>query len=172
MDYLILSHFLVIFVTILSIFFAYFRDGVLLLTGIAKGGAVYYFAYASNLNKKRMKEHCPQAKPVSIVTLHHYRLAFSGWSRQWRGGLATIQPFRGERVLGAIYEVSEEDLRRLDKHEDCPASCSRVNIGVNNDFGELIEAVTYVRVGRADQAAPSKEYLAVIQQGYRDWGII
>jgi hypothetical protein len=45
-------------------------------------------------------------------------------------------------------------------------------VGVNNDFGELIEAVTYVRTGRVEETRPSQEYLAVIQQGYRDWGII
>jgi gamma-glutamylcyclotransferase len=156
----------------LFIFFAYFRDGVLLLTGTAREEAVYYFAYASNLNKKQMKERCPQAKPVSAVTLHHYKLAFSGWSRKWRGGVATIQPFRGEKVPGAIYEVSEEDMRRLDRYQDCPASCSRIKVGVNNDFGELIEAVTYVGTGRVEETRPSQEYLAVIQQGYRDWGII
>ena len=133
---------------------------------------MHYFAYGSNLNKKQMKERCPAARPVSIVTLHHYKLAFSGWSRKWRGGVATIRPFRGERVLGAIYELSEEDLRRLDKSQGAPDLYTRVNIGVNDDFGGLIEAVTYVRTGRADEAAPSKEYLAVIQQGYRDWGII
>jgi len=156
----------------MSIFFAYFRDGVLLLTGTARGEAVYYFAYASNLNKKQMKERCPMAKPMSIVSLHHYKLAFSGWSRKWRGGVATIQPFRGEKVLGAIYEVSEEDLRRLDKYEDCPATYNRVKVGVNDDFGELIEAVTYVRVGRTEETRPSPDYLKIIQQGYRDWGII
>lgn len=133
---------------------------------------MYYFAYASNLNKKQMKERCLMAKPVAVVTLHHYRLVFSGWSRNWRGGLATIQPFRGEKVPGAIYELSEEDMKRLDRYEDCPATYSRLKVGVNNDFGELIEAVTYIRSGRADEAPPSKEYLAVIQQGYRDWGII
>jgi gamma-glutamylcyclotransferase len=133
---------------------------------------VYYFAYASNLNKKQMKERCPAARPVSMVTLHHYRLAFSGWSRKWRGGMATIQPFRGEKVTGAIYELSEGDMKRLDKYEDCPASYSRINVGVNDDFGGLIEAVSYIRTGRADEASPSREYLAVIQQGYRDWGII
>jgi len=133
---------------------------------------VHYFAYGSNLNKQQMKERCPAARPVSIVILHHYKLVFGGWSRKWRGGVATIQPFRGERVLGAIYELSEEDLRRLDKNQGAPDLYTRVNIGVNDDFGGLIEAVTYVRTGRADEAAPSKEYLAVIQQGYRDWGII
>jgi gamma-glutamylcyclotransferase len=133
---------------------------------------VYYFAYASNLNKQQMHERCPAAKPTAIVILHHYKLVFRGWSRKWRGGVATIQPFRGERVMGAIYEVSEEDMKRLDRYEDCPATYSRINVGVNDDFGELIEAVAYIRAKRADEAKPSQEYLAVIQQGYRDWGII
>jgi gamma-glutamylcyclotransferase len=133
---------------------------------------LYYFAYATNLSKQQMKERCPAARAVSSVTLHHYKLVFRGWSRKWRGGLATIQPFRGERVPGAIYEVSEEDMRRLDRYEDCPATYSRFRVGVSDDFGGLLEAETYIRAGRADEAAPSREYLAVIQQGYRDWGII
>jgi gamma-glutamylcyclotransferase len=136
------------------------------------GEALYYFAYGSNLSKEQMRERCPQARPVSAVTLHHYRLVFGGWSRKLRGGVATIQPFRGEKVAGAIYELSEEDMKRLDRYEDCPATYNRIKIGVNNDFGELIEAVTYIRARRAEEAPPSKEYLAVIQQGYRDWGII
>lgn len=133
---------------------------------------MYYFAYGSNLSKKQIGERCPMARPVSAVTLHHYRLVFSGWSRKWRGGVATIQPFRGEKVAGAIYELSEEDMKRLDSYQDCPAKYSRIKVGVNNDFGELIEVVTYIRAQRAEEARPSQEYLAVIQQGYRDWGII
>jgi gamma-glutamylcyclotransferase len=133
---------------------------------------LYYFAYASNLSKEQMRERCPTARPVSAATLHHYRLVFSGWSRQRRGGVATIQPFRGEKVAGAVYELAEEDMKRLDRYQDCPASYSRINVKVNNDFGELIEAVTYIRARRAEEAPPSKEYLALIQQGYRDWGII
>ena len=74
-------------------------------------------------------------------------------------------------LLGML-ELSEEDLRRLDKYEGVPDLYTRVNVGVNDDFGGLIEAVTYVRTGRADEAQPSKEYVAVIKQGYRDWGII
>lgn len=133
---------------------------------------MYYFAYGSNLSKKQMKERCPNSKPVAIVTLHHYKLVFVGWSRQWRGGVASIKPFRGEKVLGAIYEISEEDLRRLDKYEGAPDAYARMKIAVTNDFGEQIEAITYVKAGRVEEAQPSKEYLSAIQQGYRDWGII
>jgi len=146
---------------------------VLLLTGIATlGELVYYFAYGSELSKKQVKERCPGSKPVSIVTLHNYKLVFVGWSRQWRGGVASIKPFRGEKVLGAIYEISEEDLRRLDKYEGYPDIYTRMKIVVTNDFGEQIEAVTYVKAGRLEEIQPSREYLLAIQQGYRDWGII
>jgi gamma-glutamylcyclotransferase len=133
---------------------------------------MYYFAYASNLNKKQMKERCPNAKPVSVATLSHYRLVFVGWSRKWHGGYANIQPFRGEKVIGVVYEVSEEDMKKLDKYEDCPGTYNRINVILNDDFGRRIDAVAYIRAGRAEAALPSKEYLAVIEQGCRDWGIL
>jgi gamma-glutamylcyclotransferase len=146
---------------------------MLLLAGIANlRELVYYFAYGSNISKKQMKERCPGSRPLSIVTLHHYKLIFVGWSRQWRGGVASIKPFRGEKVLGAIYEISEEDLRRLDKYQGYPDIYTRMKVAVTNDFGELIEAVTYVKAGRLEETQPSREYLSAIQQGYRDWGII
>ncbi len=133
---------------------------------------MYYFAYASNLSKTQIKTRCPDSKPKIVVTLHHYKLVFVGWSRQWRGGVASIKPFSGEKVLGAIYELSERDLRRLDKHEGYPDAYTRINVTVTDEFGDRIEAVTYVKVGQLEETPPSREYLSVIQQGYRDWGII
>ncbi len=133
---------------------------------------MYYFAYGSNLNQKQMLERCPDSKPMFIVNLPNYKLVFVGWSRQWRGGVASIRPFRGEKVLGAIYEVSDRDLRRLDSYEGYPRSYNRLNVTVFDEDGEPIKAITYIKSGQAEEAQPSKEYLAPIQQGYRDWGII
>ena len=128
-----------------------------------------YFAYASNLNRKQMRERCPDSKPRLTVTLPNYKLAFVGWSRQWRGGVASIKPFRGEKVPGAIYEVSEECLRRLDKYE---AGYNRLNVTVFDEHGQPVQAITYIKSGQSEETPPSKEYVAVIQQGYRDWGIV
>ena len=132
---------------------------------------MYYFAYGSNLSRKQMKERCPDSKPMFVVSLRNYKLVFVGWLRQWRGGVASIRSFRGEMILGAIYEVSERDLRRLDKYEGYPEAYTRVNVKVTNGFGNQIEAVTYIKAGQSEEVQPSKEYLSVIQQGYRDWGI-
>ena len=133
---------------------------------------MYYFAYGSNLNQRQMRERCPDSEPKFIATLPNYKLVFVGWSRQWRGGVASIRPFRGEKVFGAIYEVSDRNLRRLDSYEGYPRSYTRLNVTVFDEGGEPIKAITYIKSGQSDEAQPSKEYLALIQQGYRDWEII
>lgn len=128
-----------------------------------------YFAYASNLNQKQMKQRCPDSRPFFTATLPHYKLVFLGWSREWHGAMASIRVFRGEKVLGAIYDVSEQCMRQLDKYE---SSYTRLKVTVFNEDNVPIEAITYIKGGLLEEAKPSPEYLAVIQQGYRDWRIV
>lgn len=133
---------------------------------------MYYFAYASNLNRKQMQERCPDSQPRFTATLPNYKLVFLGWSREWRGGKASVRPFRGEKVLGAVYDISEQCLRRLDRYEGYPADYDKIKVTVFNEDGEAIQAVAYIKTGRSEETKPSPEYLAVVQQGYRDWEIV
>ena len=103
-----------------------------------------------------------------MAILPNYKLVFTGWSREWRGGKASIKPFRGEKVRGAIYDITEACLKQLDKHE---AGYQRLNVTVFDEDNEPIEAITYIKSGQLEESPPSKEYAAVIRQGYRDWGI-
>jgi gamma-glutamylcyclotransferase (GGCT)/AIG2-like uncharacterized protein YtfP len=130
---------------------------------------MYYFAYGSNLSKKQMKQRCPDSQPLFTAVLPNYKLVFTGWSRKWRGGVASIKSFRGEKVRGAIYEVGDTCLRQLDKHE---AGYQRLNVTVFDEDNEAHQAVTYIKSGQLEETTPSKEYGAVIKQGYQDWGII
>lgn len=130
---------------------------------------MYYFAYGSNLSRQQMAERCPGSKPKLTATLPHHKLIFAGRSKTRGGGTASIKPFRGEKVVGAVYEVSEKDLRELDRAEG--PDYTRVNKMVFTDAGERIEVVTYVRREQSAETPPSLEYLAVIRQGYRDWEI-
>ena len=130
---------------------------------------MYYFAYGCNLNRKQMLERCPQSQPKFIAPLHNYKPIFVGWSRQWRGGVANIRRASGERVPGAIYEVSEEDLRRLDRYEG--SDNQHLNVIVNDEDGEPIEAMTYINIRQTEETKPSMEYLSLMRQGYKDWGI-
>lgn len=129
---------------------------------------VYYFAYASNLSKKQMQARCPDSQPKFIATLPNYKLIFTGWSREWRGGKAAIKSFRGEKVRGALYEVTEVCLRHLDKYEP---GYTRLNVTVFDEDNQPFQAVTYVKSGQLEESLPSKEYAAIIKQGYQDWGI-
>jgi len=115
-----------------------------------------------------MRERCADSQPKFTATLPHYKLAFSGWSRTWHGGTATLKPFRGEKVHGAIYEVNDSCLRQLDKYE---TGYSRFNVTVFDEDNQPHQALTYVKSGQLQDSLPSKEYAAVIKQGYRDWGI-
>jgi gamma-glutamylcyclotransferase (GGCT)/AIG2-like uncharacterized protein YtfP len=119
-----------------------------------------------------MSERCPDAKPKFTATLPNFKLIFTGWSRKWHGGVASIKPLRGEKVIGAVYEISERDLRLLDKHEGYPNIYNRREVVVFPEDGESIKAVTYVKVEQSEETKPSPEYVATIQQGYKDWGII
>ncbi len=129
---------------------------------------MYYFAYASNLNKKHMQSLCPDAKPKFIAVLPNYKLIFTGWSRTYHGGLATIKVFHGAKVRGAIYEVTDACLRKLDKWE---LGYARLNVTVYDEDNQPVQAVTYIKTGQLEETMPSKEYGAIIGQGYRDWGI-
>ena len=130
---------------------------------------MYYFAYAADLNKKQMQERCPGCKAMFTATLPNYKLVFAGWSRQWHGGTATVMGFRGDKVRGAIYDITEISLRQLEKIN---TGYSRLNVTVFDEDNEPHQAVALVRSGKLDEAMPSREYGEIIKQGYLDWGLL
>jgi gamma-glutamylcyclotransferase (GGCT)/AIG2-like uncharacterized protein YtfP len=130
---------------------------------------MYYFAYASNLNQRQMRERCPTSKPLFKATLPNYALVFSGWSREWRGGKATIRINQGRKVPGAVYDVSEQEMKHLDRHE---TGYGRLKVAVFDEDGEPHDVLTYIAAAQSEETKPSDEYLSVIQQGYKDWRII
>ncbi len=131
-----------------------------------------YFAYASNLNRRQMSQRCPDSKPMFTAILDNYKLIFAGWSRKWRGGVASIKPFRGERVLGAVYEISDKDLKSLDRNEGYPDVYNRQSVRVRKEEGDTVEAITYIKVDQSEETQPSPDYVSIIRQGYRDWGMV
>jgi gamma-glutamylcyclotransferase len=130
-----------------------------------------YFAYASNLNRKQMADRAPDSKPRFIATLPNFKLTFTARAGK-QGGVASIRPHRGEKVLGAVYEISERDLRRLDGYEGYPTIYDQRKVIVWTETNEQVEAITYIKIDQSRELKPSPEYLTVIQQGYRDWQMV
>jgi gamma-glutamylcyclotransferase (GGCT)/AIG2-like uncharacterized protein YtfP len=133
---------------------------------------MYYFAYASNMNRQQMAGRCPEAKSKVVATLPNFQLIFTGYSRLRKGAVATIRGSQGDKVIGALYEISEAGLRKLDKHENYPVDYKHMDVRVFTDSGETYDAVTFIKIRQEEEGQPSVEYRAIIQQGYRDWGII
>jgi len=132
---------------------------------------MYYFAYASNLKRQQMAERAPDSKPKFVATLPNFKLTFTARAGK-QGGVASVAPHRGEKVLGAVYEISERDLKRLDGFEGYPTIYDRRRVTVWTETNESVEAVTYIKIDQSREMKPSPEYLGVIQQGYRDWELV
>jgi len=132
---------------------------------------MYYFAYASNLKRKQMAERAPDSKPKFIATLPNFALTFTTRLGK-KGGVASIRPQKGEKVIGAVYEISEKDLKRLDSYEGYPTIYERRKVLVFTETNEAVEAITYIKNDQSREAPPSAEYLATIKQGYQDWQIV
>ncbi|MBN1368237.1 MAG: gamma-glutamylcyclotransferase, partial [Dehalococcoidales bacterium] len=109
---------------------------------------------------------------ITKAVLPNFKLVFVGWSRVRQGGVASIRRVQGSKVSGAIYDISEKDLSRLDKAEGVPADYNRIKVIVFDEDGTSMEAVTYVKTGQPEESKPSKEYAAIIYGGYREWGIV
>ncbi len=58
-------------------------------------------------------------------------------------------------------------MKRMDKYEG--PGYQRLNVIVNNEDNEPVDAVTYINNRHSQESKPSSDYLAVIRQGYRDW---
>jgi gamma-glutamylcyclotransferase len=132
---------------------------------------MYFFAYDEFLNRKTMAALCPGAKPHASAALPNHRLIFSGWQRRWHGGTAAIMASAGDRVRGGVYEVTEADQRKLDRAMGYPAMRQRIPVTVFDQDDKPFSAFTYAPKGRVEPAAPGAEYLALLQQGIRDWGL-
>ncbi|CAG4978041.1 unnamed protein product [Parnassius apollo] len=92
-----------------------------------------YFAYGSNLLKRRIHINNPSAVFVGIGRLDEHQLDFIKYSDHWRGASATIVPTKGRHVWGAIWRLHNNDLKSLDWQE---------GVDTNWYFPKIINVIT------------------------------
>ncbi len=128
---------------------------------------VLYFAYGANLDLRRFRRRCPGANVLGRARLAGYRLAFTRYSRDEKGGVADIVPEPGAEVWGALYEIDASGFAALDDYEGAPRAYRRETLRVIDDAGTEREAVVYI-ANRTGEFAPSRAYLAQITRGARE----
>lgn len=122
-----------------------------------------YFAFGSNLNQKQMKRRCRDSKYIGCYSLKNYKLVFRNYFLG--GGVADVEKKNNSSVLGAIYKISKKDERELDIYEDFPKTY------IKKYFRLLGKKVMfYYMPKKTKQILPSKRYLNLIIQGYKDCG--
>lgn len=104
-----------------------------------------FFLYADHLNPVQLKRRAPEHQFLYLATLTDHTIKFCRWSSQWRCGLASIVPSLGEKVWGAVFEVTDEDLKFMDEFEhDVPQGAYRhLQITVLNEAGSKELVTTY-----------------------------
>jgi len=125
-----------------------------------------YFAYGSNLPLAAMEGRCPHSKPFSAGTLSGYTMVFGP------GGYADVRPDPNGVVQGALFEIEDADLRRLDFYEGYPRLYTRFIAPIACDDC-VPSAIVYRMVpDLSDQfSIPNDRYLQVMLEGYSNWGL-
>ena len=122
-----------------------------------------YFAFGSNLNQKQMKRRCRDSKYIGCYSLKNYKLVFRNYFLG--GGVAYVLKKKNSSVLGAIYKISKKDEKELDIYEDFPKTY------IKKYFSLLGKKVMfYYMPKKTKHVLPSKRYLNLIIQGYKDCG--
>lgn len=126
-----------------------------------KSNRVIYFAYGANLDLRGMRLRCPGHIQMARAVLPDYRLVFRG--------VADIEQMQGEKVYGALYQLTQKHLGALDRFEGYPTLYKRKTVTVTIDDGTSVKALVYIMTDRKWYAPPGNGYLETIITGCRDW---
>ena len=117
-----------------------------------------YFAYGSNLNHFQMKRRCKDSIFIKKYELKGFRLNFRSKYRA-----ADIEKKKNSKVVGAIFEISKSDEKKLDVYEDFPTLYTKIYFKYYNK-----KVMSYIMVRKSKFRYPTEKYLNVIKQGYKD----
>ena len=117
-----------------------------------------YFAYGSNLSLEQMKKICPSMQKVQSYMLDGWELSFNKY--------ADIRPNDVLGVYGALYYISDGDVKALDKFE---RGYKKVKFNATLKNGTTEKCMVYVMEEREKTAKPEEQYFQTIVQGYADW---
>ena len=122
-----------------------------------------YFAFGSNLYQKQMKKRCKDSKYLGWHKLKGYKLVFR--HLYYGGGVADVEKKKNSTVLGAIYKITKKDEKKLDVYEDFPKVYIKKYFKL---YGRKV--MFYYMPKKTKTIPPSKRYLNLIIQGYKDCG--
>lgn len=125
---------------------------------------VWYFAYASNMNRRQMAQRAGALAEEKLARLDNYELNFEKIARGGTG-TANIAPAEGKTVWGVLYRVTEQQLKALDRFEGVPEHYRRSEVTVVDGDGNKVAAQVYLARKVRKGLKPDRLYLQRIIQG-------
>tara|TARA_Y100001960_G_scaffold275070_1_gene304413 strand:+ start:147 stop:530 length:384 start_codon:yes stop_codon:yes gene_type:complete len=110
-----------------------------------------------------MKKRCKDSKYIGCHKLKGYKLVFR--HLYYGGGVADVEKKKNSTVLGAIYKITKKDEKKLDVYEDFPKVYIKKYFKL---YGRKV--MFYYMPKKTKTIPPSKRYLNLIIQGYKDCG--
>jgi gamma-glutamylcyclotransferase (GGCT)/AIG2-like uncharacterized protein YtfP len=130
--------------------------------------SVLLFAYGSNMAGAEMGEWCPTARFVGTARLDGFRLELRRRSIRWGGGAADIVAAHRGEVWGALYEVPDGELDRLDAKEGAGFAYRRRDVEVEAG-GRRLAAQAYAVIDKEpEEVPPTPEYAALLVDAARE----
>ena len=128
-----------------------------------------YFSYGSFLDSETLRRHAPSARFVTRAALPNYEVQFNFLSKTYSGGVTGVEPTPGKVARGVVYDVSPEDLHRLDSVEGVPQGIYyRQRILVVDEAGKLLEAETYRTTEPKGPFKTTRKYLGLMLKGAKE----
>lgn len=123
------------------------------------------FAFGSNMDERQIKNRCPSSKFLARARLFDFELRYSIYSDMRQGGVADTFHAPGKHMWGAVYELDDKDLERLDEIECAKGHYARVVRNVIGDDDREYEVFCYDVNDKDPDITPSKTYRWLVYSG-------
>ena len=132
----------------------------------------YYLAYGSNLNLGQMFVRCPNAKVIGTSVIEGYELLFKG---SLSGNYLTIELKEGSIVPVGVFEIDEDDERKLDRYEGFPNFYYKKDFTldvkmIDSEETKKLDCFVYIMHEERKLGLPSEYYVETCEIGYDDFG--
>ena len=130
-----------------------------------------YFAYGSNMSRRRLGARVTSAEYLGMGLLRHYSLAFHKISETDRSGKCDIVYSRESAVYGALFQLAEVELPTLDWYEGTGIGYERHRVSINNSTGQPVDAWTYIATRTNSKLRPYHWYKRHVLEGALETGL-
>ena len=149
---------------------------------------MWYFAYGSNLNVRAVTEWCrhygyrpPNLKGGRPAVLDNYRLCFPIYSPYWGGGVGDIVYDPGKYVMGALFDLTDAELKVLDAKVGRSVDTANRETGLYKIIeikvaplgkGQPAQAITYTGTSvEKNHIPPTQHYMDLVIEGAYSYGL-